>query len=495
MDILLTFTGFHDPYAQGLIGDEEQLGPILSLVTAKKFDKVVLFSTPNTKSNTDATFKALESNQRGLEIEEVELSLIDPTDYFSILRELRNSLKEIIEKGSEADYFISVASGTPQMHACWLLLAASGEIPAHILYVRPPKFVSKDRPLVSEIDLTSPDFPIIRQNFLKIEKTEIIPADTDTIISQIGIVGDHPTVKHALEIAAAFAKTEHPILILGETGTGKELFAKFIHLLSDRAEKDLVVMNCSAINVELAESTLFGHKKGSFTGAVSDQIGLFDRADGSTLFLDEIGELPLVAQAKLLRVLQDGLVEPIGGRKVHDVDVRVIAATNKDLGEAIRNKNFREDLYYRINTGLIELPALRERKTDIPKIALHIMDKINNTLKKPKRLSQNVLTRLQYNSWLGNVRELENVLERTARLIPKDTIDSNDLIIFDPVASKDPFASLPLPEEGFSLEDFLSNSRKQLILKALEISEENQSEAARLLGITPQAINKFLRNK
>jgi sigma54-dependent transcription regulator len=261
-------------------------------------------------------------------VEVRELPLVDPTDYVAILRGLRAHLRDICESTPRTQYFIAVASGTPQMHACWVLLAASGEIPARILHVRPPRFVSKDRPIVSEVDLTSTDFPTVRANVCTVDAPDLTPPDMETAIRQIGIVGDHPVIRKALEIGAMLAPSPVPILILGETGTGKELFARFVHRLSGRPLERFVPLNCAAIPKDLVESILFGHKRGAFTGAINDQLGKFDQANGGTLFLDELAELPLPTQAKLLRVLQDGLVEPLGDRKPHKVDVRIIAATH-----------------------------------------------------------------------------------------------------------------------------------------------------------------------
>jgi len=493
MKVLLTFTGFHDPFTMGLIEQEEQLGPILSLVAARPFDRVILFSTPSTAKNTSATRDVLVSLHPTVDVEVKDLPLEDPTDYLSILRGLRTHIRSICEGTSPCEYFISVSSGTPQMHACWVLLAVSGEIPAHILNVRPPRFVSKDRPLVSDVDLTLPDFPVVRPNICAIEPPEVPPPDIDTAIKQLGIVGDHPTIREALETAAASAPFTTPILILGETGTGKELLAKFVHRLSDRAMGRFEPINCAAIPKDLAESFLFGHKKGAFTGATSDYAGKFDQANGGTLFLDELAELPLQTQAKLLRVLQDGFVEPIGARKVHKVDVRVIAATNQDLRKAIQQGQFRGDLYYRLSVIVIRLPPLRERKSDIPKIALHALDRVNAKLRKPKRLSPDALSRLQSHSWPGNIRDLENVIERSVLLARNEVLKADDLVISEPITYTDPLAALPEPREGFSLEEHIASVRKQLMLRALEAAKGRPSGAARLLGVTPQAVHKFLQ--
>src|SRR3989441_549525 len=477
MNILLTFTGFHDPYAIGLIGQQEQPGPILSLVGARSFDQVVLFSTPGTEKNTLATKEALRSLYPGLNVEIRDFPLGDPTDYIAILRGLRAHLRDIGESMPQAQYFIAVASGTPQMHACWVLLAASGEIPAHILHVRPPRFVSKDHPLVSEVDLTSPDFPLVRANVCAVDTSDTAPPDVETAIQQLGIVGDHPIIRKALEIGATLAPSAAPILILGETGTGKELFARFVHRLSGRASDRFVPLNCAAIPKDLVESILFGHKRGAFTGATSDQTGKFDQANGGTLFLDELAELPLSTQAKLLRVLQDGLVEPIGDNKAHKVDVRIIAATNQDVRKAIKQGQFREDLYYRLNVGEIRLPPLRERRSDIPKVALQVLDRVNATLKKPKRLSPGALVRLQTHSWPGNVRDLENVIERSVWLARRDVLDADDLVIGEAVTSTDPLAALPEPQEGFSLAASPTNAPTQLIPRARETTKGNPRQA------------------
>ncbi len=492
MKILLSFTGFRDPFFNGLIDQTEQPGPILSLLSEREFDRVILFSTPNTRKNTDDTKTEIKRRFPKIEVEIKDLILSDPTDYKPILDGLRNHSKAIQQEFKKAMLFVAVSSGTPQMHACWLLLVAAGEIPARLLHIRRPQFVSKERPLVSEIDITSREFPEVRAPV----KTSFFVEDSskvDIVLSNLGLVGDSPKFKKALEIGATLAPTTSPILILGETGTGKELFARFVHSLSNCATDCFIAVNCAAIPEDLVESLLFGHKKGSFSGAITDQLGKFEIANGGTLFLDELGELPQKAQAKLLRVLQDGLVEPIGSKKPNKTKVRIIAATNSDLRRQVRQGKFRDDLYYRLNVGVIELPPLRDRRDDIPKLALFILDKINNSLRNPKKLSSTALNRLQNHNWPGNIRDLEHAIERSVRLSRVEVLAADDLIITEPVSVSDPLEALPSPGEGFSLEEFLGSARKQIILRALETAKGNQSEAARLLGITPQAVHKFLQ--
>lgn len=492
MNILLTFTGFHDPYFKGLVDQEEQPGPILSLLAHRSFAHVFLFETPNTSQITQETQIAIAERTTGTEVHIAEVALDDPTNYRDIFNGLRTHIQRILETFQDARFYISVASGTPHMHACWMLLTASGEIPAHILHVRPPRFVTQDIPPVTEIDLSSSEFPSVRfgPQDVPIEDGDV---DINTARTQLGIVGDHPDLLRALEIITMLAPSQSPMLILGETGTGKELFAKLVHLLSGRPRDKFVPVNCAALPEELVESLLFGHKKGAFTGAMHDQMGKFDVADGGTLFLDELGELPLPAQAKLLRVLQDGMVESIGDSEAHVVDVRVVGATNLDLRQMIQQGKFREDLFFRLNVGEVVLPSLRERRSDIPKLALHILDRLNSTLRRPKRLSAEALARLQAHNWAGNVRDLNNVIERSVRLCRRDVLAADDLMITEPVTYADPLEMLPNPYEGFSLEDFLGSARKQLILRAVDAANGNRSQAARMLGITPQAVHQFLQ--
>lgn len=491
MDILLTFTGFHDPYSKGLVDQEEQPGPILSLLNVRFFEYVFLFDTPTTREITRNTKDAISALYPRCEVHILDIQMKDPTSYRDIFGGLKHHTHAIHEEYGPASFFISVASGTPQMHACWVLLAASGEIPAKILHVRPPRFVTKDLPPVSEIDLSSDEFPSVRfkSSSFVLDEHEV---DVDSARARLGIVGDHPVMLKALEMGAMLASSQAPILITGETGTGKELFARYVHALSGRPQDTFVAVNCAAIPEDLVESILFGHKKGAFTGAVNDQVGKFDAAHKGTLFLDELGELPLPAQAKLLRVLQDGIVEPIGQAKGHAVDVRIVAATNRELRKQIRKGSFREDLYYRLNVGEIKLPSLRERRSDIPKLVLHILDRLNGSLKRQRRLTADALSRLQAHNWEGNIRDLENVIERSVRLSRVEVLDASDLLITEPITYADPLDALPEPYEGFSLDEFLGSARKQMILRALDAANGNQSQAARMLGVTPQAVHKFL---
>jgi two-component system response regulator HydG len=299
-------------------------------------------------------------------------------------------------------------------------------------------------------------------------------------------------LRHAAEQASIAAGSHLPVLLLGETGTGKERFAHLIHRLSPRFPRELVAINCAAIPESLAESYLFGHLKGAFTGADRNKKGMFESADQSTLFLDEIAELTLEVQAKLLRVIQDGVVQPLGSVAPRKVDVRIIAASNRDLRKEMSAGRFREDLYFRLEVVHIKLPPLRERRHEIPELALALLKKINQRRLKPLPMGSDAFMRLESYDWPGNVRELSNVLERSVLYARGLSIRADDLLITDHQPAKDSFATLPEPSPGFKIDEYLTQVRKQLFLRALAACKGNQAEAAELLGISKQAVSKFL---
>jgi DNA-binding NtrC family response regulator len=314
----------------------------------------------------------------------------------------------------------------------------------------------------------------------------------DEALRELGIYVGSAVLRHAAEQAAIAAGSHLPVLLLGETGTGKEQFANLIHRLSPRFPKEMVVINCAAIPATLAESYLFGHVKGAFSGATTDSKGMFESADKSTLFLDEIAELTLEVQAKLLRVIQDGLVQRIGTTAPRKVEVRIIAASNRDLRKEVSAGKFREDLYFRLDVVQIKLPALRERRGEIVGLAVSLLRQINQRRHKPRQFGTDALMRLERYHWPGNVRELAHVLERSVLYARYDAISAADLLITEDQPTKDVFAALPEPREGFSVEEYLEQVRKQLFLRALATCKGNQSEAAELLGVSKQAVNKFV---
>ena len=240
------------------------------------------------------------------------------------------------------------------------------------------------------------------------------PEGSTPIPGRFGMVGDCEAMHRVFELIAKVAPTSVPALVLGETGTGKELVARALHRGSPRADGPFLAENCAAVPTNLLESELFGHKKGSFTGAIADRPGTFVSGDGGTVFLDEIGDMPLQMQSKLLRVLQDGEVRPVGSNKVRRVDVRLVAATNRDLASMCAEKSFREDLYYRLNVISITLPPLRDRPGDLPYLAAHILGSVSREMGRELSLSPEALAVFEGHPWPGNVRELENELQRAA---------------------------------------------------------------------------------
>ncbi len=308
------------------------------------------------------------------------------------------------------------------------------------------------------------------------------------------IVGKSKAIRDVLDIVKRVAQSDINVLITGESGTGKELIAKSIHYLSNRKDGPFVVVNCGALNPNLLESELFGHEKGSFTGATYTKKGRFELAHKGTLFLDEIGELPVELQVKLLRFIQEKNFERVGGTEPIKVDVRIIAATNKDLKEAVKNKEFREDLYYRLNVVNIHLPPLRERPEDIPLLAAHFLKIYSEKNKKKiKGFTSKAMEFLMYYKWPGNVRELENVIERAVVLCQKDVIDYEDLPS-ELKNEEEHFKTILdfLPPE-INLNQTLEKLEAALIKRALVKSNFVQSQAAKMLGISKSLLQYKLK--
>ena len=298
------------------------------------------------------------------------------------------------------------------------------------------------------------------------------------------IIGASKHMKNVLEIMGKVAKSEaSTVLIQGESGTGKELVAKWIHYESSRADKPFIAINCAAVPSTLLESELFGHEKGAFTDAKATKKGLFEVADGGTVFLDEIGDMEMGMQAKLLRFLEDRTFRRIGGAKVISVDVRIVSATNKDLLKAIDDKTFRNDLYYRLQVIPIFLPPLRERRDDILILAGYFIESFNKEFHKHVQGISNMAEKLlQEYHWPGNIRELKNVIERAIILGNDNTLLLEHLpleIVAQASSSNNPMTTFKLPPQGVDIEEV----EKELIRQALEITDSNQSKAAKMLNL------------
>ena len=296
------------------------------------------------------------------------------------------------------------------------------------------------------------------------------------------VLGKSPAMKRVMDLVERVASAKTSVLITGESGTGKELVARALHQLSDRASAPFVVVNCGALPEALMESELFGHEKGAFTGATQRTDGLVRAANEGTLFLDEVGELPLDLQVKLLRVLQERKVRPVGGQKELEVDVRVVAATNRDLEQDVESGAFRQDLFYRLNVIRVRLPALRERREDIPLLAIHLAHKHAALANKRLEISPDAMRWIVRQPFHGNVRELENLMERAVTLARGEVVTVDDLVD-EQEADAAPLAE-PEIQTGFDIDLYLGAIERRLVERALEKAGGVRTEAAKLLGVS-----------
>ncbi|MBL3826244.1 MULTISPECIES: sigma-54-dependent transcriptional regulator [unclassified Marinobacter] len=332
------------------------------------------------------------------------------------------------------------------------------------------------------------------------------PDAEDTVDEPGLLLGKSPEIRKLRNQTRKLARSQAPVFISGESGSGKELVARMIHLQGPRREGPFIAVNCGAIPSELMESEFFGHKKGSFTGAVENKDGLFRSANGGTLFLDEVADLPLAMQVKLLRAIQEKAVRPVGDTKEVPVDIRVLSATHKNLPELVQEGSFRQDLFYRINVIELAVPPLRERPDDIPLLSNHILERIAKEYEcDPASLTPAAVERLSGYDFPGNVRELENVLERAFTLCDADQIDADDLHLGNGVqhaASATQIIaegqagvgeSIAVPDGEIDLEGYLEKIERQAIEKALEATRWNKTAAAKRLGISFRALRYRLK--
>jgi two-component system, NtrC family, response regulator PilR len=306
------------------------------------------------------------------------------------------------------------------------------------------------------------------------------------------LIGKSEAIQRVRQTIAKLARSQAPVLISGESGTGKELAARLIHDLGPRAEEPFVAVNCGAIPTELMESEFFGHIKGSFTGADTDKEGLFQAAQGGTLFLDEVADLPLPMQVKLLRVIQEKTVRPIGGREEIKIDVRILSATHKALKPLVEQGNFRNDLYYRLNVIELQMPSLNERRGDIIILAEHFLKSIGEQWgEPPRRLSSEATEALRQHTFSGNVRELVNILQRAVTLCEGEEITPDDLSLDgDTMPDQGSIGGRP---DDRSLDDYIEDVEKRILENALREARYNKTEAARQLGITFRSLRYKLK--
>jgi len=332
----------------------------------------------------------------------------------------------------------------------------------------------------------------LRHRLGHIMERRFLRQEVDTLRSRLGeqlrvkdLVGTSPRMAEIKEIIVKVATTDSPVLVDGESGTGKELVAAAIHRLSPRGTGPFITVNCGAVPSDLLESEFFGHVRGAFSGAVADALGLFRSAHGGTIFLDEVAELPPALQVKLLRVLQEKEVRPVGSTKTYSVDVRVIAATNRPLEGAVKDGILRQDLFYRLNVVRIVTPALRERKEDIPALVTHFLRQFNQAFNREvKGIAPDVMAAFMAYDFPGNVRELENLIERAYALGARDEITLADL---PALAARPQAAAPPTPVPT------LAQAERELILRALELHQNDRAQAARALGLSSRTLYRRLK--
>ena len=311
--------------------------------------------------------------------------------------------------------------------------------------------------------------------------------DSDTALFGPRLLGSSAAMKHTRDMIGRVARSQAPVHISGESGVGKELVAKLIHESGPRRDAPFVPVNCGAIPTELMESELFGHKRGSFTGAVSDKKGLIQSAEGGTLFLDEIADLPLHMQVKLLRVIQEKAVRPVGEQAEISVDVRVLSATHKNLSQMVAEGKFREDLFYRVNVIELRVPSLRERREDVPELADAILRRLGRRMKMtPPMLGKDAIAALERYAFPGNVRELENILERAITLSTSGEIRVSDIQLRAPLGA--PAMGAASTNGAGGLGDHLEDIERDAIMKALEQTRYNKTAAAKVLGMSFRAL-------
>lgn len=456
-------------------------GPIYQSQKKRTFDEIILLNNfPKKDANTYREWLLIDF-KISFQIKQIKLS--SPTNFGEIYESVVSVIDEIDLSNHQLTFHLS--PGTPAMAAVWIILAKT-RYPAELIESSREEGV---KTVSIPFDISAEFIPnLLKTSDSKIEKliTETPPEapEFESIIHRSSIM------KSIINRARLVAPRSVPVLIEGESGTGKELFARAIHNASPRKEKPFIPINCGAIPAELIESELFGHIKGAFTGAAQNRKGCFEAADKGTLFLDEVGELPLSAQVKLLRVLQEKEVTPIGSSKSKSIDIRIVSATNRNLIVEISNGRFRSDLFYRLGVAILRLPPLRKRAGDISLLIDKLMDQINEEAKNDigiehKNISPGAKNLLLKHPWHGNIRELQNTLRRAAIWSSGQTISKSDidesLLKFEG-SGKDNILDRPMKNE-FNLNDILSEVSTHYIERALQETNQNKTEAAQLLGL------------
>ena len=482
MKVLMSWIGQTDIGASQR-NEKSGFGPIGQVVREKEFDRIFLLC--NYEKSKTAAYKKWLAAQTKTPIETRVVNLDSPMNFGEIYKAVNENISNLKQKyGKDLSLVFHLSPGTSAMAAVWILVSKA-LYPAQLL----------QSSTEAGVQIASVPFEISAEFVPEMirradESLENASSKFDLVADFSDIIFQSTQMSEVIEQARTIALHNVPVLIEGESGTGKELFARAIHRSSPRKKAPFIPVNCGAIPAELIESQLFGHRKGSFTGAIDNHIGFFEKADGGTVFLDEIGELPLLAQVKLLRVLQEKEITPVGSNSSKKIDVRIISATNRNLLEEVASGNFREDLFYRLAVFPLSLPPLRERQGDISKLAEYFLEKLNeenigNYWSEPKRLSPGAKNVLLNHHWTGNVRELQNTILRVCILSPKSAISEKEMVraLFSrSIEEKEDVLNYSLGG-NFSLPDLLSRISRHYLNRALKESGNNKSKAAKLLGL------------
>ena len=457
-------------------------GPLYRILSDRSFDTVFLLHNKSAKELKPYVKLATSVFSGNLQTRSVVIS--SPIHFGDIYTGLDAVLSEVTQHYPAARLTLQLSSGTSVMTAVSILLGKT-KYPAQFIQSSREQGVQDE---ALPFDIAADFLPSLAQRHDR-HLNALMAAEAPSTAAFDDIITRNPMMERLKHQAAILAQRDLPVLIYGETGTGKELFAKAIRNSSTRADKPFLVLNCGAIPGDLIDATLFGHAKGAFTGATSDRKGYFEQADGGTLFLDEFGELPLTCQVRLLRVLQDGTFSPVGSARERQVDVRIVAATHKDLVQEVAAGRFREDLFYRVAIGVLQLPPLRQRTGDVLLLADSLMEKINQDAAGQagythKKLSAKTKKFMQSYPWPGNVRELYATLLRASLWQTGNVISEADI--------QDALLSAPARhagildrsvQQGIDLSAILDEVRHHYIELALRESGKNKSKAAQLLGL------------
>ncbi len=477
---LLTFVGNNDQYPF------ERPGAILTALLANVYDHVFLFLNNETFLPAASEInRYCQQTYPGLKVTYIDCPAVDPTDYNLVYPAMYSAVKKISGEHEAAEFTISITSGTPTMHSCWIFLVQGGVIDAQIIQVarsgkvNPVSFSLDDFPQISNIHEAKAELTRLKRENQGFKESELR--------KRVSFIGESPEILKIKETITKVSRTDISILITGESGTGKEEIAKSIHYLSLRVEHPLVTINCGAIPGQLFESELFGYRQGAFTGAVQDKDGLLTTASGGTVFLDEIGDLALDQQVKLLRVIEYRKYTPLGTTDERELDARFVFATNRKLAQMVQSGEFREDLYYRIAQFPIDLPPLSLRGNDKMLLADKFISDLNRVHSADKIFTATAAKKILGYSWPGNVRQLKNTVEAAFQL-GNSEISADDIrMIANPSAA---IGQVLIPEEGVDLDNDIVPS---FYKAALEKTKGNAAQAARLLGIEPHTFRARLK--